>query len=159
MVVTFHRLTRSLPLDIDAKVSFYNLSPAPTVIAPSPAAVAQQLLSSPVDPTTSALFGGASSALEHLYNATDGTNNFDKVVDFLGTMAEAESFKGADLQSHLIRLRNIPFPYRQRRRAQQSRRKRDLGQYDAKGVLRTSSFETAKKRLRAMMGNLSTLIV
>jgi adenine C2-methylase RlmN of 23S rRNA A2503 and tRNA A37 len=27
------------------------------------------------------------------YNATDGTNNFDKVVDFLGTMAEAESFK------------------------------------------------------------------
>jgi hypothetical protein len=39
MVVTFHRLTRSLPLDIDAKVSFYNLSPA-TVIAPSPAAVA-----------------------------------------------------------------------------------------------------------------------
>jgi hypothetical protein len=40
MVVTFHRLTRSLPLDIDAKVSFYNLSPAPTVIAPSPAAVA-----------------------------------------------------------------------------------------------------------------------
>jgi hypothetical protein len=24
MVVTFHRLTRSLPLDIDAKVSFYN---------------------------------------------------------------------------------------------------------------------------------------
>jgi hypothetical protein len=28
------------PLDIDAKVSFYNLSPAPTVIASSPAAVA-----------------------------------------------------------------------------------------------------------------------
>jgi hypothetical protein len=64
----------------------------------------------PVDPTTSALFGGASSALEHLYNATDGTNNFDKVVDFLGTMAEAESFKGkADLQSHLIRLRIFHF--------------------------------------------------
>jgi hypothetical protein len=39
MVVTFHRLTES-PIDIDAKVSFYNLSPAPTVIAPSPAAVA-----------------------------------------------------------------------------------------------------------------------
>jgi hypothetical protein len=37
--------------------------------------------------------------------------------------------------------------------------KEDLGQYDAKGVLRTSSFETAKKRLRAMMGNPSTLIV
>jgi hypothetical protein len=85
------------PLDIDAKVSFYNLSPAPTVIAPSPAAVATTATpAAPVDPTTSALFGGASSALEHLYNATDGTNNFDKVVDFLGTMAEAESFKGKD---------------------------------------------------------------
>jgi hypothetical protein len=82
----------SLPLDIDAKVSFYNLSPAhPTVIAPSPAAVATTATpAAPVDPTTSALFGGASSALEHLYNATDRTNNFDKVVDFLGTMAEAE---------------------------------------------------------------------
>jgi hypothetical protein len=83
MVVTFHRLT-SLPLDIDAKVSFYNLSPAPTVIAPSPAAVATTTTTAaPVDPTTSALFGGASSALEHLYNATDGTNNFDKVETFL----------------------------------------------------------------------------
>jgi hypothetical protein len=57
MVVTFHRLTRSLPLDIDAKVSFYNLSPAPTVIAPSPAAVATTATTAaPVDPTTSALF-------------------------------------------------------------------------------------------------------
>jgi hypothetical protein len=98
MVVTFHRLT-SLPLDIDAKVSFYNLSPAPTVIAPSPAAVATTATpAAPVDPTTSA-FLEASSALEHLYNATDGTNNFDKVVDFLGTMAEAESFKGKQTYS------------------------------------------------------------
>jgi hypothetical protein len=45
------------PLDIDAKVSFYNLSPAPTVIAPSPAAVATTATQAPVDPTTSALFG------------------------------------------------------------------------------------------------------
>jgi hypothetical protein len=35
--------------------------------------------------------------------------------------------------------------------AQQSRRKEDLGQYDAKGVLRTSSLK--QQRLRAMMGN------
>jgi hypothetical protein len=81
-------------------------------MAPSPAAVATTATPAAVDPTTSALFG-ASSALEHLYNATDGTNNFDKVVDFLGTMAEAESLRVTDLQSHLIRLRNIPFPYRQ----------------------------------------------
>jgi hypothetical protein len=45
-------------------------------------------------------------ALEHLYNATDGTNNFDKVVDFLGTMAEAESFKGKQTYSL-----NHPFLY------------------------------------------------
>jgi hypothetical protein len=97
MVVTFHRLTRSLPLDIDAKVSFYNLSPAPTVIAPSPAAVATTL-SSPVD-QQQALYLEEPAQLEHLYNATDGTNNFDKVVDFLGTMAEAESFKGKQTYS------------------------------------------------------------
>jgi hypothetical protein len=39
------------------RVSFYNLSPAPTVIAPSPAAVATTATpAAPVDPTTSALF-------------------------------------------------------------------------------------------------------
>jgi hypothetical protein len=61
MVVTFHRLTRSLPLDIDAKVSFYNLSPAPTVIAPSPAAVATTATTA-VDPTTSAFLRSQLSA-------------------------------------------------------------------------------------------------
>jgi hypothetical protein len=110
MVVTFHRLT-SLPLDIDAKVSFYNLSPAPTVIAPSPAAVATTATPAPVD-QQQALYLGASSALEHLYNATDGTNNFDKVVDFLGTMAEAESFKGKQTYSLTSSASGI-FPYRQ----------------------------------------------
>jgi hypothetical protein len=59
-------------------------------------------------------------------------------------MAEAES-KGKQTQSHLIRLRNIPFPYRQRRRHNKAGVKEDLGQYD-EGVLRTSSFETAKKK-------------
>jgi hypothetical protein len=97
MVVTFHRLTRSLPLDIDAKVSFYNLSPAPTVI-PSPAAVATTATPAAPDPTTSALFGGASSARTSV-QCYRRTNNFDKVVDFLGTMAEAESFKGKQTYS------------------------------------------------------------
>jgi hypothetical protein len=60
-------------------------------------------------------------------------------------MAEAESFKGDRPTVSPHPPQNIPFPYRQRRRAQQSRRKEDLGQYDAKGVLRTSSFETTKK--------------
>jgi hypothetical protein len=132
MVVTFHRLTRSLPLDIDAKVSFYNLSPAPTVIAPSPAAVATQLLSSPSRSTTSALFG-ASSALEHLYNATDGTNNFDKVVDFLGTMAEAEVLRVSRPTVSPHPPQEYSISLQATERAQQSRRKGDLGQYDAKG--------------------------
>jgi hypothetical protein len=97
MVVTFHRLTRSLPLDIDAKVSFYNLSPAPTVI-PRLRPWLQQLLQQP-QIQQQALYLEEPAPLEHLYNATDGTNNFDKVVDFLGTMAEAESFKGKQTYS------------------------------------------------------------
>jgi hypothetical protein len=54
----------------------------------------------PVDPDQQqALFWRRPALLEHLYNATDRTNNFDKVVDFLGTMAEAESFKGKQTYS------------------------------------------------------------
>jgi hypothetical protein len=60
------------PLDIDAKVSFYNLSPAPTVIAPSPAAGYNSYSSSPSRSNNKRFIWGASSALEHLYNATDG---------------------------------------------------------------------------------------
>jgi hypothetical protein len=95
-----------------------------------------------------ALYLRASSALEHLYNATD--HNFDKVVDFLGTMAEAESFRVSRPQSHLIRLRNIPFPYSNGGGHNKAGVKRT---YDAKGVLRTSSLKQQRKRLRAMMGN------
>jgi hypothetical protein len=41
------------------------------------------------------------SSTEHLYNAIDGTNNFDKVDDFLGiTMAEARGFGTADYSLH-----------------------------------------------------------
>jgi hypothetical protein len=110
------------PLDIDAKVSFYNLSPAPTVISFACGRGYNSYSSSP-SRSNNKRFGGASSALEHLYNATDGTNNFDKVVDFLGTMAEAElRVSRPTVSPHPPR--NIPFPYRQRRRAQQSRRKR-----------------------------------
>jgi hypothetical protein len=66
-------------------------------------------------------------------------------------MAEAESFKGKQTYSLTSSASGIFHFLTGNRRAQQSRRKEDLGQYDAKGVLRTSSFETAKKRLRAMM--------
>jgi hypothetical protein len=59
-------------------------------------------------------------------------------------MAEAESFKGKQTYSLTIRLRNIPF-LQATEAAQQSRRKRDLGQYDAKGVLRTSSLKQQRK--------------
>jgi hypothetical protein len=107
--------------------------------------VATATPAAPVDPTTSALFGGASSALEHLYNATDGTNNFDKVVDFLGTMAEAESFR-------VSRPTVSPHPPQEYSISLQATGghnkagvKEDLGQYDAKGVLRTSSLKQQRK--------------
>jgi hypothetical protein len=64
-------------------------------------------------------------------------------------MAEAESFKGKQTYS----LTSHPQEYSislQATEATKAGVKEDLGQYDAKGVLRTSSLK-AKKRLRAMM--------
>jgi hypothetical protein len=143
MVVTFHRLTRSLPLDIDAKVSFYNLSPAPTVISFACGRGYNSYSSSP-SRSNNKRFGGASSALEHLYNATDGTNNFDKVVDFLGTMAEAElRVSRPTVSPHPPR--NIPFLTGNGGGHNKAGVKEDLGQYDAKGVLRTSSLKQQRK--------------
>jgi hypothetical protein len=56
-------------------------------------------------------------------------------------MAEAESFTG---RPHLIRLRNIPFPGNGGGH-NKAGVKEDLGQYDAKGVLRTSSLKQQRK--------------
>jgi hypothetical protein len=105
------------------------------------------------DPISS-LFSGGSSALEYLYNATDSTKNFAKVVDFLGTMAEAESFKGKQTYSLTSSASGI-FHFLTGNGGGHNKEgvKEELGQYDAKGVLRTSSFETAKKRLRSMINN------
>lgn len=154
MAVTFHKLTRSLPLDIDAKVSYYNLSPAPTVIASPNVPASEEPASASTPSPIKSVFAGTSSALEHLYNATDGTKNFSKVVDFLGTMAEAESFKGKQTYSLSSSASGI-FHFLTGNGGGHNKAgvKENLGQYDAQGVLRTSSFETAKKRLRSMMQN------
>lgn len=94
------------------------------------------------------------SALENLYNATDKSNSFDKVVSFLGTMAEAESFKGKQTYNVNSSASGI-FHFLVGNGGGYSKDgvKVKLGQYDAQGVLRTSSFETAKKRLRVMMSS------
>ena len=96
------------------------------------------------------------SPLELLYNITDrtGAKNFNKVAGFLGNIAEAESFKGK-------------IPYNTSSSASgafhffvgngggytKDGKRTRLGQYDKNGVLRTSSFETAKKRLRVLVGD------
>jgi hypothetical protein len=71
-------------------------------------------------------------------------------------MAEAESFKGKQTYSLTSSASGIFHFYRQRRRHNKAR-KRDLGQYDAKGVLRTSSLKQQRKDY-AMMGNPSDSI-
>lgn len=97
---------------------------------------------------------GGSSALEFLYNITDGSGKFDRVVDFLGTMAEAESFKGKRTSNALSSASGIfHFLVGNGGGFTKDGKKEKLGQYDAAGVLRTSSFETAKKRLRAMISS------
>lgn len=126
--------------------------PAPAEVAPETTAPATTTNPATTETMSTSPFERASSALEHLYNATDGTNNFMKVVDFLGTMAEAESFKGKQTYNDSSSASGI-FHFLVGNGGGHSKegKKVHLGQYDAKGVLRTSSFETAKKRLKAMV--------
>jgi hypothetical protein len=60
-------------------------------------------------------------------------------------MAEAESFKGKQTYSLTSSASGIFHFLTGNGGAQQSRRKEDLGQYDAKGVLRTSSLKQQRK--------------
>lgn len=148
------RLTRSLPYDITANVSLYNLNPEETVINKS---VPENTI--PTEEPASEgpgnrMLSAGSSALEYLYNATGGNGKFNKVVDFLGIMAEAESFKGKQTSNASSSASGIfHFLVGNGGGHTKEGKKERLGQYDAKGVLRTSSFETAKKRLRVMMGS------
>lgn len=139
----------SLPYDIRDNKSAFNLNPA-RVIMNKPA-TKPKVAASPVASggTTTPL---GASALEKLYEATDGGGKFDKVVDFLGTMAEAESFKGKKTYNESSSASGIfHFLVGNGGGHDKQGQKTKYGQYDAKGVLRTSSFETAKKRLRVMM--------
>jgi hypothetical protein len=138
----------------------YNLSPddyTTTAAVETPAAANTESVATTTEaeegPGDSLLSGGG-SALEYLYNATDNNKNFKKVVNFLGTMAEAESFKGKQTYSLSSSASGIfHFLVGNGGGHNKAGQKEDLGQYDAKGILRTSSFETAKKRLRSMMGS------
>jgi hypothetical protein len=143
--VVFRTLTRSLPYDIAANVSHFNLTPNRIVIAPEETTpTAEATPESPAETTN--------STLEALYYATDGTNSFNKVVDFLGTVAEAESLKGKKtFNENSSASGDFHFLVGNGGGYNKEGQKEHLGQYDAKGNLRTSSFETAKKRLRHMM--------
>lgn len=108
----------------------------------------------PVENTNTDPFTEASNALEGFYNATDGTKNFGKVLDFLGNMAESESFKGKKTYNESSSASGIfHFLVGNGGGYTKEGKRERLGQYDQQGVLRTSSFETAKKRLRSMMAS------
>lgn len=155
--VVFRTLTKSLPFDITSNQSHFNLNPSNIVIEPEAAVISPE--ASTTEPANTAEnplnpFKAASSALEYLYNATDTSNSFHKVVDFLGTMAEAESFKGKQTYNENSSASGIfHFLIGNGGGHDKNGKRVPLGQYDAKGVLRTSSFETAKKRLKAMMSS------
>ena len=150
-MAVFLTLMRSLPLDIDSDVSLFNLNPAPIVLN---APVAETTAVALVENTTNNPLTEFSNALEGFYNATDGTKNFSKVVDFLGNMAESESFKGEQTSNAISSASGIfHFLVGNGGGHTKEGKKDKLGQYDEKGVLRTSSFETAKKRLRAMIAS------
>ena len=147
---------RSLPYDITANNSFFNLTPNKT---PAPNTAKAPVEAAPVTATETEASGpgrgiiaAGSSALEYLYNATDGSGKFDKVIDFLGTMAEAESFKGRiTSNAHSSASGIFHFLVGNGGGYTKEGKKEKLGQYTPKGELSTSSFETAKKRLRVMM--------
>lgn len=170
------------PLDITSTESLFNLNPEKVVYTRTPtvAAANSDAAKSPFgEPPGNSVLGvdlasnAASAAdpsvpqggwewphqespLELLYNMTDrtGAKNFSKVAGFLGNIAEAESFKGK-------------IPYNTSSSASgafhflvgngggytKDGKRHRLGQYDKSGVLRTSSFETAKKRLGVLVGD------
>lgn len=104
--------------------------------------------------STNFLNSDGSSPLEKLYNITDGRGVFHKVVDFLGTMAEAESFKGKKTYNENSSASGIfHFLVRNGGGYTKNGTRDKLGQYDSRGVLRTSSFETAKNRLKSMISS------
>ena len=145
-------MTTSLPYDIRDPRSVFNLVPStrPKFIAPSTTKAASSTTAAPKSGKVTTTLGA--SALEKLYEATDGGGKFDKVVNFLGTMAEAESFKGKKTYNEDSSASGIfHFLIGNGGGHDKDGRKTEYGQYDAKGVLRTSSFETAKKRLRTMI--------
>jgi hypothetical protein len=108
----------------------------------------------PAENTSINPFVEASNALEGFYNATDGTKNFSKVLDFLGNMAESESFKGKKTYNENSSASGIfHFLVGNGGGHTKDGKKDKLGQYTANGDLSTSSFETAKKRLRSMIAS------
>jgi hypothetical protein len=173
-------ITDASPWDINANTSLFNLNPAyikvvaKTVTPENPVAGTPTTSTSPAATTTTSAPAkiesitdtaaataakkpashspNSASPLEMLYNFTDGGGRFDKVVNFLGSMAEAESNKGKKIYNEHSSANGIfHFLVGNGGGHNKEGKKEKLGQYDENGILRRSSFETAKNRLKVMI--------
>jgi len=92
------------------------------------------------------------SILKKLYHTTEKRGDFNKVVNFLGTMAEVESFKGKKKYNKKSSASGI-FHFLIGNGGGYNKRGQKVkgGRYDAAGNNATSSFQTAQNRLRNMM--------
>jgi len=92
------------------------------------------------------------SILKRLYHTTENRGDFNKVVDFLGTMAEVESFKGTKKYNKKSSASGI-FHFLVGNGGGYNKRgqKVKAGRYNSTGDIATSSFQTAQNRLRNMM--------
>jgi hypothetical protein len=92
------------------------------------------------------------SLLEKLYKSTETKGTFDKLVSLLGIMAEAESFKGTKKYNKESSASGI-FHFLVGNGGGYNKRGQKIskGKYDANGNRKTSSFQTAQKRLSNMI--------
>lgn len=92
------------------------------------------------------------SILKRLYHITENRGDFNKVVNFLGTMAEVESFKGAKKYNKRSSASGI-FHFLVGNGGGYNKRGQKIkgGRYTVKGDNATSSFQTAQNRLKNMM--------
>lgn len=139
--------------DITDNNSYFNLDDSIVVQRPVDT---DDLLTSSVSPTTNnhLTIAKGESSLEKLYEATDGEGDFNKVVDFLGNMAEAESMKGKQTYNTKSSAAGIyHFLVGDGGGYDKDGKRTLLGQHDKSGTIRSSSFETAKRRLKLLANN------
>jgi len=104
--------------------------------------------------TLSQMFEEDKPLLERFYLSTENRGSFPKLLDLLGTMAEAESYKGKKKYSTKSSAAGIfHFLVSNGGGYNKSGQRVKHGAYNVKGLPAGSSFQTAQNRLRRLMAN------